>query len=347
MFNFKYKKKFSKPYIIAEIGVNHEASLIKAKKLIKDAKEAGADAVKFQTYKANKLASKYSPYYWDIKKEKIKSQYELFKKFDKFNYREYLILFNYCKKLKIDFMSTPFDVTSVDYLDKFMPAFKIASADINNFPLIEKIATKKKPILLSTGASNLNEIEKTIKFLEKKKCTKIVIMHCILNYPTRNENANLLMINSLKEKFSRYPIGYSDHTLPDKNLSSLLIAYTLGARVIEKHFTDNKKKNGNDHYHSMDKNDLKNFRYELTKLEVKLGNYKKKVIKSEYIARKNARRSLVVNQDLKKGSILREHYIEVKRPGIGLSPENLYKVINKRLKKNIKKDQIIKRNHIF
>jgi len=200
--------------------------------------------------------------------------------------------------------------------------------------------------LLSTGASNLQEIEKTVKFLEKKKCKKLVIMHCILNYPTKDKDANLLMINSLKNKFPNYPLGYSDHTLPDENLSSLLIAYSLGAKVIEKHFTDNKKKPGNDHYHSMDKVDLKNFKHDLKKLIVKLGISKKKVIKTERIARKNARRSLVINKDLKKGSKLKKEFIEIKRPGTGLAPENLNKIINKKIKKNLKKDQLLKKSYI-
>ena len=149
------------PYFIAEIGVNYENSINRAKKIIKLAKEGGADAVKFQSYKAEKLACKASPYYWDLKEVPVKSQYDLFKKFDKFGFNEFKILKNYCDKIKIDFLSTPFDLDAVDYLDKLVPFFKIASADINNFPLIKKICSKNKPIILSTGATTFNEIKKT------------------------------------------------------------------------------------------------------------------------------------------------------------------------------------------
>ena len=155
------------PYFIAEIGVNYENNLKRAKKIIKLAKDGGADAVKFQSYKAEKIACKESPYYWDLKEVPVKSQYELFKKFDKFGFKEFKILKKYCDKIKIDFLSTPFDLDAVDYLDKLVPFFKIASADINNYPLIEKVCSKNKPIVLSTGASDINEIKKTVKFINK------------------------------------------------------------------------------------------------------------------------------------------------------------------------------------
>ena len=242
-------KKLKKPYVIAEIGVNHECSLIRAKKMIRLAKNGGADAVKFQTYKAETLASRYSPAYWDLKKEKTNSQFRLFKKYDKFGFNDYKILFKFCKKIKIDFLSTPFDLNAVKYLKKLISFYKIASADINNFPLLQSVGKTKKPVLISTGASTIKEIKEAVKILKKNGSKSIAIMHCILNYPTENNNANLGMIKNLKETFKNKVIGYSDHTVPDKHMSSLLFAYTLGAQIFEKHFTDNKSLKGNDHYH--------------------------------------------------------------------------------------------------
>ena len=331
----------STPYIIAEIGVNHECSILKAKKLILKAKEGGADAAKFQTYKAELITSKNSPSYWDTTKEKTKSQYKLFKKFDQFNESEYFELYKYCKDINIDFASTPFDHKAVDMLNPLVSYFKISSSDITNFPLLKKIASKNKPVLLSTGASSMMEIKDAINFLRKNKCNKIVIMHCILNYPTLDEDANLGMIKDLKKEFPDNVIGYSDHTLPNPEMQNIVIASALGAKVIEKHFTLNKKLKGNDHYHSMDFNDLKNLRKRLTLTKKILGKSNKTYLKSEINSRKFARRSLVCTKDLTKNYKITKIDIICKRPGTGISPIDLKKVIGKRLKKNVKEDHIL------
>lgn len=344
---FKQKSKSLDPYIIAEIGVNHECSMHNAKKLIKLAKEGGAQAVKFQSYKAENLSSKNAKAYWDIKKEKSKSQFNLFKKYDKFNKDEFIKLHEYSKKIGITFLSTPFDVYAIDYLNRLVPFFKIASADITNLPLIEHVASKKKPIILSTGASNIKEIECAVTLIKKKGVNDICLMHCILNYPTKKDNANLLMISHLKRKFPEIAIGYSDHTKPDKNMSSLTTAYLLGARVIEKHFTNNKKQKGNDHYHSMDKSDLKRFFKNINDLKKLLGNSSdKKPIKSEIISRKNARRSVVAARFLKKGEKITDSDIICKRPGTGISPYHYKKIIGKKTARAIKEDQILKNSDI-
>lgn len=335
-------EKDSKPYIIAEIGVNHEGSLEKAKELIDLAKEGGADAAKFQTYKAEKLASKNSPAYWDVKKETTTSQYELFKKYDTFEESDYLELYHYSKNKKIDFLSTPFDLDSIDFLDKLVPFFKVASADINNLPFLRRIASKSKPVLLSTGASNISEIDFAIKTLKHNGCNDIGIMHCILNYPTRDENASLEMIKHLKLNYPEHLVGYSDHTLPDKNMLSLVTAFLSGAVIIEKHFTFDKSFHGNDHYHAMDKNDLKNFISLASKLKILLGQKKiKDYIPSEEISRKNARRSIVAAQHIREGQIIEEDNIICKRPGTGISPIEWDKVIGMKAKKNIADDQIL------
>jgi len=332
----------SEPYIIAEIGVNHECSLIKAKKMIQLAKKGGADAVKFQFYKAEKIASIHSRAYWDTKKERETSQFNLFKKFDKFKKSDFQDLAKYCKNLKIDFSCTPFDFDSVEILDKLVNFFKISSSDITNFPLIRKIAKKNKTILLSTGASNIQEINLAINEIKKFNKKKIVLMHCILNYPTEDKNANLRMILDLKLKFPDALMGYSDHTLPKNNMLALSLAYVLGAVVIEKHFTDNKRKKGNDHYHSMDYKDLKIFKNKSKKILELLGSPNKHPIKSEKISRKNARRSIVLSEDMEKNTPLKISNISFKRPGNGISPMYYKKILGKKLKKNLKYDHILK-----
>ena len=336
----KNKTTLFKPYIIAEAGVNHECKMSNALKLIKQAKEGGAHAIKFQTYKADQLASKFSPAYWDLKKEKITNQNQLFKKYDKFNENEYKKLKKYCDRLKIEFLSTPFDFNSAEFLSKLVKVFKISSSDITNKPFIKFLCRFKKPIILSTGASNLTEIKRAVKWIEDEK-VKVAILHCILNYPTKDVNANLGMINSLKKNFPKNIIGYSDHTLP-KDMFNILISTMLGAQIIEKHFTINKKLKGNDHYHSMDKKDLIRFNKNLKRLSDIYGSIvEKKILSSEKISRKNARRSIVVNKNLLKGSKIKLSDLTFKRPGTGIPPYMVNKIINKRLKRNILKDQLI------
>tara|TARA_B100000575_G_C23108250_1_gene639841 strand:+ start:362 stop:1417 length:1056 start_codon:yes stop_codon:yes gene_type:complete len=329
---------FTKPYLIAEIGVNHGGSVKLAKKMILLAKKSGMDAAKFQTYKAEKLVIKNSPSYWDLNKEKTNSQYKLFKKYDVFEKKDYVHLKKFCKKIKIDFLTTPFDVESLKWIKNLVPAFKIASADINNVPLLKEIGYLKKPVLLSTGASSIKEIKFAVNLLKKCGSKNIVIMHCILNYPTKYIDANLSMINDLKRNFPKNLIGYSDHTSPSKIISPCAIAFQLGARVIEKHFTFNKKKNGNDHYHSADFNDAFIMKKQIDKIYLLNGHNKKKVINCEKKSRLFARRSIVSNSDIKKNEIFNEKNLITKRPGTGISPLLWNKIIGKRSKRNIKAD---------
>ena len=334
---------YDKPYIIAEIGVNHENSFDTAIKIIDLAKEGGADAVKFQSYKADTLASKDSPAYWDITKEPTLNQNKLFKKYDSFEAKDYLNLFLYCKKIGIDFLSTPFDLESVEYLSDIVPFFKIASADITNFELLAAVAKKNKPILLSTGASNIDEISQAIQLLKKNNCTEIGLMHCILNYPTQNINANLSMITSIKNHFPEYIVGYSDHTLPDDNMTSIVTASILGAKVIEKHFTHDKNLPGNDHYHAMDCNDLKKFRLEIIKIKELIGiETEKKPIESEHLSRLNARRSIVTNKTLLKGHVITKSDIICKRPGSGITANNWFKIIGCEIMNDLPEDYLLK-----
>ncbi|PPR48022.1 MAG: N,N'-diacetyllegionaminic acid synthase [Alphaproteobacteria bacterium MarineAlpha5_Bin9] len=329
------------PYVIAEIGVNHEGSLTKAKELIDLAALGGAHAAKFQTYKANNLASINSPAYWDTNKEKSTNQNELFKKYDAFNKNEYYELHNHCKRKDIDFLSTPFDIESVEYLDPVLKFYKIASADITNVPLLTAIANKKKPIVISTGASKMSEIKFAHDLLKKNGCPDVSILHCVLNYPTLNENANLLMIRDLSETFPRSTIGYSDHTIPDEKMFILTTAYLMGAKIIEKHFTDDKTLKGNDHYHAMDYEDLKKFFSNLRNI-INIQGYKKKdCLPTEEISRLNARRSIIVSKKILKGEKISSSNITCKRPGSGISPIHWNDILNKKVNKNLDIDDIL------
>jgi len=337
-----------KPYTIAEIGVNYydiakkeNLSLMEAAKLmIKKAKESGADAAKFQSYKANKIASKNSPSYWDLTKESTTNQFELFKKYDKFGEKEYNEIYEYCEEIGIDFMSTPFDLDAVNYLDKIVKIHKISSSDITNFPLLKKVAKTNKKVLLSTGASNIEEVKKAIEVIKNEGNNDIVLLHCILNYPTQNYNAHLGMIKDLKKL--GYEVGYSDHTLPDESMLILSSAVILGASWIEKHFTLDKTLPGNDHYHAMDVKDLSKFSKNLELLKEIIGTETKQCLPFENVSRVNARRSVYINSDSNKGKILKKEDLICKRPASGICASKYQDLIGKELTQDIKEDTVLK-----
>jgi N-acetylneuraminate synthase len=330
------------PYVIAEIGVNHEGSLATAKLLIESAKRGGADAAKFQTYKAGLIASKFSPSYWDTSKEPTTSQYELFTKYDSFGEAEYKELAQHCKKHEIEFVSTPFDLGAVDMLNPLVRYFKIASADITNLPLLKKVAETRKPVILSTGASNIGEIDAALAILRSAGGSEICLMHCILNYPTRNENAHLGMLIDLRNRYPELLLGYSDHTLPNEQMTSLVSAHLLGAVVLEKHFTLDKTLPGNDHYHAMDEKDLARFQVNVKKVHELLGPTQLKApIATEEISRLNARRSIVLTGNLKSGHKITQEDLVAKRPGTGISPMSWDDVIGKSVIRDLPEDHIL------
>ena len=333
------ERPLHRPCIIAEIGVNHEGSMALAKHLIDEAAEGGADAVKFQSYKAETIASKDSPSYWDLNEEPTTSQYELFKKHDSFWREEMEELKVYCDNVGIEFMSTPFDIESADFLDELMGLFKISSSDLTNKPFIEHICRFGKPIVLSTGASDLYEIQEAVSWIEKYG-NPLALLHCVLNYPTPDKNANLGMITDLKTKFPDKLIGYSDHTLPG-DMKSCEIATLLGSVIIEKHFTHDKTLPGNDHYHAMDKEDLKLFRKNLDRTFRLLGSFKVAALEDEAPARANARRSLVLRRDLKRGDIITEEDLTFKRPAHGVSPKFIDEVIGKTALEDLMEDEVL------
>lgn len=334
--------KLQRPYIIAEAGVNHEGSMDLAKRLIDEAKEGGAHAIKFQTYKAHTIASKQSPSYWDTTKESTRSQFELFKKYDKFWKKEYVALKEYCDEVDIEFMSTPFDVESANFLNELMDVFKISSSDITNLPFISYMCEFGKPIILSTGASYVWEIQQALETIAKHG-NPVCLMHCILNYPTPDQHANLGMIPDLIRKFPLTIPGYSDHTLP-KEMEVLKIANLLGAVVLEKHFTHDKTLPGNDHYHAMDKEDMKLFNEKMDGVYELLGMQDKKPLETEGISRDNARRSLVSSQDIPAGTEITKEHLTWKRPASGISPKDIDAVIGKKAAEDIREDSVMQWN---
>lgn len=335
--------------LIAEIGVNYydiakknKISVMEAAKLMVDkAKNAGIHAVKFQSYKADTLAAKESPAYWDTSEETETSQYSLFKKFDSFGEQEYKELAAYCEKTGIEFLSTAFDNNAADYLENLMNVYKISSSDLNNLKFIEYQAKKNKPIILSVGASNEDEIEQAIRTIRRINSKQLVLMHCVLEYPTPYEHANLNKIISLSRRFPDVVVGYSDHTKPDVNYEVLKTAYNLGATVIEKHFTLDKTLVGNDHYHAMNVEDAKEIIRQIEFIDTLRGNYVISCLDSEQIARMNARRSLVSTCDIARNTIITSEMLTYKRPGTGINANRFDEIVGKVIKEDIKKDTIL------
>jgi len=339
-------------YFIAEIGVNHEGSMKVAKEMISQIADAGAHAAKFQTYKASTLAAKNSPAYWDLKKESTKTQYELFKKFDSFGKEQYFELSEYCAEKKVDFISTPFDLDCLDWLIPIMPVIKIASADLTNYLLLEKVADSGKDLIISVGASTDYEIEQMLNFISKFNVPNICLLHCMLLYPTPVQNAHISRVSDLKAKFedAKIKIGYSDHVAPiEANNDQLIAAFSLGATTIEKHFTNNKNKIGNDHYHALDFADLSDVIKRLNKTNKLLGHgvREETLVSLQSSAIKNARRSLFYKENLKAGSVLTKEDLIAKRPGFGIGAHLYENFIGKTLLTNVSQEELLDQSHFL
>lgn len=317
-------------YVIAEAGVNHNGSLARAKDLIKKAAESGADAIKFQTYKADKLVTKSAPRFWDWKGEQKKkgTQHDSYSTLDKFPLKHYPELIKTCKKYGIEFISTPFDEESAAALVKFgMKAIKVSSSDVTNLPFLSYLAKFKLPILLSVGASTLGEIQEAVEAIEKVGNKKIVIMQCTLVYPTPYEHANLRVIPTLMQLYPEYPIGLSDHTL-GTHIPPAAVA--LGARMIEKHYTiDKTLPMSADHWLSVDPPELKEMVTAIRHVEQALGTSKKYVIPAEKHTYLYDKRSLVAAVDIPKGAIITKNMLTHKRPGTGIRPKHLDIVVGR------------------
>ena len=328
-----------KVLIIAEAGVNHNGDINLAKKLIEQAAKAGADVVKFQTFKANSCVSvsaKKAKYQLETT-AKEESQLEMIQKLE-LSYESHFELMKHCKKHDIIFLSTPFDLESVEFLRGLdLPYFKIPSGEITNLPYLKAVAKCKKRVLLSTGMANLGEIETALTILRKNGTRNITLLHCNTEYPTPFEDVNLNALKTLKEAF-KLEVGYSDHT---EGIVASLGAVALGAVVIEKHFTLDKTMEGPDHRASLEFEELRALCKGIRELEKALGSGIKKASKSEAKNKIIARKSLVAKCIIQKGEKFSEQNLTTKRPGSGISAMRYEEYLGKRALKTYKKDELI------
>ncbi len=337
---------YCSPYIIAEIGANHNGDMDLAKKMIDSAVECGCDAVKFQSWNKKSLISKtgykQNIVFTDSKKKHFGSLEEMV---DKYYLRkeQHYELRDYCISRGVDFSSTPFSQEEVDLLNELgVDFFKVASMDINNYPLLKYLAQFDKPILLSTGMANLSEIEKAVKIIEGEGNSKIIILHCVAIYPPENKDLNLRNITMLQNTF-KYPVGFSDHSI---GFTAPLASIALGACIIEKHFTTDKNLPGWDHEISANPEEMKIIVDNSKRINQSLGNLKRTISKAEEEMKKKFRRSVIVNKDLKAGDIIKKDDISLKRPGTGFSPDEIEFILGKKLKKDIEADCLLTKDDI-
>jgi N,N'-diacetyllegionaminate synthase len=329
----------SKIYIIAEAGVNHNGDINIAKRLVDAAVDAGADAVKFQTFKAQNLVCKNAgkAAYQLETTEQAETQYEMLKKLE-LTEKMHEELVQYCRERGIEFLSTPFDVESVDLLLQYeIPLIKIPSGEITNYPYLKKIGKTGKKVILSTGMSTLDEVRDAVQILKNEGTDKIILLHCNTEYPTPMCDVNLLAMKTLQEELG-LPVGYSDHT---KGIEIPIAAAALGACVIEKHFTLDRTMEGPDHKASLEPHELRAMVCAIHNIEQAMGDGVKRPSASE---RRNigiVRKSIVAKRDISEGEILSEENITTKRPGTGISPMMWEKVIGQRARKNYKADEMI------
>ncbi len=329
----------SKVFIILEAGVNHNGELKKAIKLIDIAKKAGADAVKFQTWKTNELLTKKAKTAkYQKKYTSINNQHELVKKLELSN-EDFLLIYNHCKRKKIKFLSTADDIPSAKFLSKYQNIFKIGSGEIDNVPFLRFIGSLKKKIILSTGNSTFQDIKLALKILTKSgtKMKDIALLHCNSAYPTPIKDANVNCITLFKKHFT-INVGLSDHTM---GYESAISAVALGAKIIEKHFTLNKKLKGPDHHMSLDPQEAKEFVSLIRNTTNCLGNGLKRITNSEKENKKFVRKSIVAKKIILKGEKFTKKNLTTKRPGLGVSPIKWDKIIGKKSKKNYEEDDFI------
>ena len=328
-------------FIIAEMSANHQQNFDLAVKIIKEAKKAGADALKMQTYTPDSMTIDCENEYFQLKQGTIwdgQTLYRLYQKaFTPWEWQPRLK--KVAEEEGLICFSTPFDTKAVDFLEEMgTPIYKIASFEITDIPLIEYIATKKKPVLISTGVATISDIDLALKTLRNKGAEDIVLLKCTSEYPAPLEKANLRTIPNMAETFRVIP-GLSDHTL---GYSVPLTAAALGAKVIEKHFTLDKKMKGPDHKASLEPKELAAMVAAIRNIEKALGNGIKRPSPSEIKNRAIARKSIVASRDIKKGEIFSKENITAKRPGTGLDPMMWYKVIGRKAKRDFKADDQIK-----
>lgn len=324
-------------FIVAEAGVNHNGSVHIAKKLVDAAKKAGADAIKFQVFKARDVVTDNVPLA-AYQRKNIRgnlSQLRLLEKLE-LSGEDFCELKRYCGKKKIVFMATPHSREEVDLVARLSTAIKVGSGDLTNLPFLEHIAKKKLPIILSTGMSDIDEIEAAIETI-KRYNDELVVMHCTTSYPASYDDVNLRAMSTLKERFGTL-VGYSDHTL---GLIVPMAAVAMGANVIEKHLTLDRRMRGPDHKASLEPKDFKEMVSSIRLVEKILGSKEKKPTKSEIEIARIVRKSIVAKVDIPAGAIITKDMLAIKRPGTGIEPGHLGSVVGQRAKLHIRKDQKI------
>lgn len=324
-------------FIIAEAGVNHNGDLGIAKKLVDVAVNAGADAVKFQTFNADDIVTRNAPkakYQNEITSES-ESQYEMLKRLE-LSEKAHEILLDYCKKNNILFMSTPFDFKSVDLLEKLgVEIYKVSSGDLTNIPLLKYIARIEKPMIVSTGMANLGEVEEAVNAIQGIGNNRLILLHCVSNYPAAYEDINLRAIKTLRQAFN-LPVGYSDHTL---GIEVSIAAVAIGAKVIEKHFTLDKNMKGPDHRASLNPGELKRMVKSIRNIEKSFGYTLKSPAPGEKENISIVRKGIFLNKDKKRGEFVRREDLMIKRPGTGIEPRYFDLIIGMRLEKDKSKDK--------
>jgi len=333
--------------LICEIGVNHENCVETAISMVESiGKYQFSDVrltAKFQIYNSFELAAENSPSYWDLNYEKTSTQRELFANYDKLTFEDYVRIYKACQSSGVEFLITAFDLVTLKSYDPLVERHKLASADILNVPLIRAISETRKPILASTGAASFSDIDFLLETLSPSSLRTLSLLHCVLNYPTMDHNANLNGINVLRQRYPQFRIGYSDHTIPNSELSILSIALSMGVDLIEKHFTHDKSLRGNDHYHSIDHADIPTLISHYHRIRTALGNPDlfERFRQNEAQAITHARRSIVSSKHLKRGTVLTSSNITTKRPGTGISSRYWDQVIGLTVAKDIPADTII------
>ena len=321
-------------FIIAEAGINHNGSLNIAKKLIDVAAESGADAVKFQKRDLNSLYQKKLVENPNLDSQGLETLMNVLKKVE-LSDSEYKELINYCKQNGILFLCTPWDKKSVDFLEKLnVPAYKISSADMTNFPLLKYVASKKKPMMISTGMSHFDEIKLTVDFLNKLRAD-FMLMHCNSTYPAPFKDLNLNFIKTLKDTF-HVPVGYSGH---ERGVAISSMAAAIGANAIERHLTLDRTMPGPDHAASIEPQGLARLVKYIRTFEISLGNGKRNFTRGEGLQREVLGKSLIAIKDIKAGQVISEDMVDAKSPGRGLSPQLISVLVGKKAKRDIKSDE--------
>lgn len=331
-------------FLIAEAGVNHNGSLELAFKLIDAAKASGADAVKFQTFRADSLASRsaHKAAYQERTTDGTESQVEMLRRLE-LDSAAHARLIDYCRTVGIQFLSSPFDAESADLLDEMgVPLFKIPSGEITNLPFLQHIAAKHRPVIMSTGMSNLGEVEEAVHTLQAEGAADLTLLHCVTEYPAPYAEVNLRAMQTLKQAFG-LPVGYSDHT---PGIEIAIAAVALGAAVIEKHFTLDRALPGPDHRASLEPGELKDMVTAIRNVEAALGSGIKVPAPCEVPNISVARKSLVAARPMPAGHRLEAKDLDIKRPGQGLSPKLVSVLIGRTLRIAIDKDELMSWDHL-